>query len=444
MQSERDSSAKIQEIMTDSDPYFESLISCLESGMEEVTSAKRPRLQSMRPTDAKRPQAMHATSNVDANAAGLFRLSLANKRIQEQEEEIAVLHADLYEARENASRPAAPVGNAQLASAMGVLEQQRAALEQHKTTIRNLQADNKEACRLRELLQKEYAGVIEDRARLAGQLEETTNSLIAAANPDEERRVLDLYAENAALRAELSSEKARAGRAARAAQNELEGTTALAEGRMGEIERMQQDLEVSSTALEAARRDAARADELEVQLSRLQTETRQQKRLGENADVVRSLQSALRAQSSELREARGLRQKLRDSEALKQELADLTSRFARAEQALKHGEDLSAQHAASLDELGRWRAAGAAAMQTAGPLTPEIALDRIQQLHQSNLRQAAECDRLRKLHASAVRICSPSLQFSPTRSHASLIFVGVSRYSAGGRGSHHTQGARGV
>lgn len=361
------------------------------------------------------PAPGEVASTLEASAA--WRLEKARDTIDGQAQEIERLRGEMMRMRQlEVERAAARAGQAAAvaASPPRAEEATRKLTEevygaQSEATALKDRADEAER-RYAQLL-REYQTAEEDRLRLASQLKEAVEQLEASAagRGEPEKQAAALERRNA----ELTDSAARAERslaeAGRAHANELQAAQAVGARRLQEIEQLQRDLADANASLAASRKETRQCDEMEAQLLRVKCELREQQRLSENAEVVRSLQSALHDHSADVAAARRLKQRTDNAEALNEEIASLRTKLVRAEKAAEAATLQQVEHEARGRELQRWRGsvrcllteAEQAPGQPEHPLTPELVTSRIQALQVENVRQAADTTQLSTQQAAA-------------------------------------------
>jgi hypothetical protein len=308
--------------------------------------------------------------NLEASAT--YRLERALTAVDAQAIEIERLQVELGRLRRLEGQRAARIEDAGSAASIAAEDSRRAADAQVgarklQAQVEAAQADARaqaqradEADRRYQQLLREYQVAEEDRLRLASQLKEAVEELQGSAATDPAGGDANgaLKRQNAALRDSCEQAERALAEVKRSHDNELATSKSLAEARRVQIEELQQDLETRDASLAAARKETRQTDELEAQLLRARCELREQQRLAENAEVVRSLQSALHAHSGDVAAARRLKQKTDNAEALNEEIATLRTKLARAEKAAESAMRNQVEHEARASELERWRAVG--------------------------------------------------------------------------------------
>jgi DNA repair exonuclease SbcCD ATPase subunit len=297
-----------------------------------------------------------ALATIDAQASEIERLQGEIGRLRHVEGQRALLAAD--QGRGVASSAESSRLVADLQADTGKLQAQ---LETSQSEARTQAQRAAEADRRHQQLLREYEVAESDRLRLASQLKEAVDDLQrssplgdAGALPNEE----SLKRQNEELRESLALADSSLASAKRSHANELATAQARTEARQARIEELQQDLDTANTALAASRKASRQTDELEAQLLRARCDLREQQRLAENAEVVRSLQSALHAHSADVAAARRIKQKSDNAEALNEEIAALRTKLDRAEKAAENATRQQVEHEARASELDRWRAVG--------------------------------------------------------------------------------------
>ena len=297
-----------------------------------------------------------ALSTIDAQASEIERLQGELGRLRHLEGQRAVLAADLD------SGAASSVENSNLvADLQAEARKLHTQLEASQSQARAQAQRAADAERRQQQLLREYEGVEADRLRLASQLKEAVDDLqrsSSLAEPGNLASESSLKRQNEELRGRLALAESSLSDAKRLHANELTTAQSRTEARQARIEELQQNLDNANASLVALRKESRQTDELEAQLLRARCDLREQQRLAENAEVVRSLQSALHAHSADVAAARRLKQKSDNAEALNEEIATLRTKLARADKAAENATRQQVEHEARASELERWRAVG--------------------------------------------------------------------------------------
>ena len=342
-----------------------------------------------------------ALTTVDKQAAEVERLQGELQRLRRLEEQHAGSRAAAAPAHEAAAAAAASAVATAEATARRLQGQVEAA--QAESRSEGTRAD--EATRRYQQLLREYQVAEEDRLRLASQLKEAVEDLEGSSSRDPEAASLQQFQrENATLKESAARAEGALAEAERSHSNDLATASSLAERRLVEIEQLQKDLSESNTKLTAARKETRQTDELEAQLLRVKCELREQQRLSENAEVVRSLQSALHDTSAEVAAARKLKERTENAEALNEEITALRTKLVRAEKAAEAATRSQVEHEARASELERWRALSGLLSEAAsevGAGTPEAVKARIHALHAENVRLTSDKSSLSQRQGSA-------------------------------------------
>lgn len=297
-----------------------------------------------------------ALSTIDAQASDIERLQAELGRLRHLEGQRAALAADAASATLTSADTAGLVADLQTDTRKLQAQLEAAQSEARTQAERAVESDR----RHQQLLQ-EYEVAEADRLRLALQLKEAIEDLqriSSVEQPDGVATEESLKQQNEALRESAEVAERSLAEAKRLHANELATAESRAESRLARIEQLQQDLATANASLAAARKESRHTDELEAQLLRARCDLREQQRLSENVEVVRSLQSALHAHSADVAAARRLKQKSDNAEALNEEIATLRTKLARAEKTAENAMRHQVEHEARASELGRWRAVG--------------------------------------------------------------------------------------
>jgi myosin heavy subunit len=324
------------------------------SPFEEASPPRSELLENLEASAAYRLE--RALSTIDAQASEIERLQGELGRLRHVEGQRAILAAD------QGRGAASSVENSRLvADLQADARKVQAALEASQRETRTQAQRAAEAERRHQQLLREYEVAQADRLRLASQLKEAVDALQrssptgeAGAVPNEEL----LKRQNEELRESLVRAESSLASAKRSHANELAASQARTQARQARIDELQQDLDTANTALAASRKASRQTDELEAQLLRARCDLREQQRLAENAEVVRSLQSALHANSADVAAARRIKQKSDNADALNEEIAALRTKLDRAEKAAENATRQQVEHEARASELDRWRAVG--------------------------------------------------------------------------------------